>query len=303
VNWARECVVSWIPIIGPAICKVFEWVCRAFEYVCLAAVWITQWVCHAWNVITTFICLTWLTFVAAASIVAGVFIKAVFSIPIVGALLRELLNAATSLAVGIVGFIVEGGACGLLGICPPKKLRVCVIIAHDANGPVATQATVQPIVDRLVAIFLAEANVNVYAHYESGGPTPNVDPKCDAEGWLQDLGLPGSQYENSASLNCRDYNFASIIGIGSAIYAFAVRDIEGKNGCSLGPLANYVLFEPTSSTGCRTHLAHEIGHACNLMHTSDQTNLMFAGCANPGRDQISGFQKVIIRGSKYCTYF
>jgi hypothetical protein len=36
----------------------------------------------------------------------------------------------------------------------------------------------------------------------------------------------------------------------------------------------------------------EGGHACNLLHTSDQANLMFKGCLITGRDQISGFQKV-----------
>lgn len=303
VNWARECVVSWIPIIGPAICKVFEWICRAFEWVCKAAVWIAHWVCHAWNLITTFICLVW-EFVIIVLAVIGILIKAIFSIPIIGAVIKEAVNFGTSVGFGIAGFVIEGVVCGLLGICLPKKLRVCVIITHDGRQPITNEAALQPILDRMKQIYKAEANINVFADVDSGGNVPNVQPSCGADGWLQDLGLPGSQYENSASLHCREYSLPSVIGLGSPIYAFAVTDIAGSsNGCSLGPLTNYVVFEAGNNCTGNTHLAHEVGHACNLLHTDDKTNLMNPGCVMPGRDQLSGFQKSIIRGSKYVTYF
>ena len=183
-------------------------------------------------------------------------------------------------------------------------MRLCVIISHDDRGqPVATQAAVQPIVDRMKQICKDETNVTVYDHFDSDARTPNVEPSCGADGWLEDLWLPGSQFENSASLNCREYSFASVIGIGSPIYAFVVKNVKGKNACSLGPLTNYIVFEPGNACAGNTHLAHEVGHACNLLHTSDQTNLMFKACLSAGRDQVSGFQKSIIRGSKYVTYF
>ena len=107
VDWARECVVSWIPLIGPAICKVFELVCRVAQAVCVVAVWVSQWVCHAWNFITTGVCLV---FEAVGALLSffGVIIKAILSIPIIGALIREILNFVTGLVLGIVGFIIEG---------------------------------------------------------------------------------------------------------------------------------------------------------------------------------------------------
>jgi hypothetical protein len=67
VSWAEQCVVRWIPIIGPLICLAFRWVCRAFQALCKLTVWITHWVCHAWNIVKTFICLLWMTVVFVQS--------------------------------------------------------------------------------------------------------------------------------------------------------------------------------------------------------------------------------------------
>jgi hypothetical protein len=302
VSASKECVVSWIPFIGPAICKVFEWVCRAFQWVCKAAVWIAHMVCHAWNFITTFVCTVWETVVVIVFVV-GTFVKFILAIPIVGAIIKEVINFFTGLIIGLIGLVVEGFFCGLLGICAPKKLRVCVIHNIDADA-----SKLQPILDRTKQILKDEANVTVYAQTGTGAGGLHVDAECGASAWGQDLGLIGSQYERAASLNCMEYTVPSIIGLGSPIYAFAVKDIAGRdNGCSLWFLTNYVVFETVDSCGNNTHLAHEIGHACGLTHPlfddSDSTNLMHSKCVNPGRDQLSTFQKSIVRGSKYVTYF
>jgi hypothetical protein len=305
VDWAKDCVASWIPWIGPAICKVFEWVCRAFEWVCKAVVWVAQWVCHAWNLITTFVCLLWETALLVLAI-PGIFVKAILSIPIIGAFIKQVINFVTAIVIGFVGFIIEGALCGLLGICLAKKLRVCVIIADNGRGPITTEAALQPIIDRMKQIYKSQANINVYPDVESGGPTPNVEPNCGAKGYLEDLWLYGSQYENAASLNCRENSSASVIGLGSPIYAFAVTNVIGKNGCSLGPFSNYVVFEAGNTCNGKTHLAHEIGHTCGLwLHAGDDdtANLMYKSCRATGRDQLSAFQKSIVRGSKYVTYF
>jgi len=305
VAWAEECVVSWIPLIGPAICKVTEWVCKGFAWVCKGAVWISSWVCHAWNVVKTTFCLVY-EVLGAALYIAGIFIKAILSIPVLGALIRELVNAVTGILFGIVGFVVEGILCGITGLCFTKRMRVCIIITHNGREPVTTPAAIQPMVDRLVNIYRDEANIDVEVSFNEGGPVPNVHPGCGFDAWLEDLWLYGSQYENSASLNCREYNVASVVGLGSPIYAFCVEDVIDKNGCSLGPLTNYVTFQgPGPQCLSNTTLAHEVGHACGLLlhDESDVTNLMYKQCQPTGRDQLSPFQKVIVRGSKYCTYF
>ena len=307
VEWVKgKCIVQWIPIIGPVICKVFELVCAVFKPVCVFAVWVSHWVCHAFNIVTTVMCIV---FEAANAVlfIAGIFIKAIFSIPIVGALIKEIINTITSIVFGAIGFVIEGIACGLIGLCLPKKLRLCVIITRRGNEPVATVAQVQPIVDRMIQIYRDDLNIDVYAEIQSDGNVPEVTTAdCEWAGWWEDLWLHGTQYESSASLHCRGYSMASVAGLGSPIYAFAVRDVAGadKNGCSLGPITNYVLFE-VPEPGCpnHTHLAHEAGHACNLWwHHPNPNNLMYFSC-DGDRHRLEPVQKVLVRGSKYVTYF
>lgn len=298
-SWRKNCKIKWIPIIGPALCKIFEWVC-------IAAVWIVNWVCHAINVITTFHCLVWETVLPPLSFLVGIFVKAVFSIPFFGALLREAINVATSIAFGVIGIVFEGLVCGIFGLCFPKTLRLCVIITHDGRAPVKTPADVKPFVDRMKQIYKDEANVIVHEHY-SDGNSPNVDPECGGSGWLQDLWLTGTQYENSESVNCISHSFSSVIGWRSPIYAFVVKDIKGDdvNGCSLGPLTNYVVFKLDNAVPLVNDvtLAHEVGHACGLLlHSDDMNNVMYSD-GIPGRNRFTGLQKTIIRGAKYVTYF
>lgn len=305
-EWAKECVVSWIPFIGPAICKVFEWVCKASEWICTAAVWIVSMVCHAWKLVHVFICTLW---EAAGWImtIPVLLVKLIFAIPIVGAALKEAFNFITGLGFGVAGAIAEGGLCGSLGICPAKHIRLCVVISRNGRGHVATPADIQPLVDRAVQIFKDQANVHLWADVHDGTNGPYLAKvKCDGGAWLQDMGAKGMTYELSEGRYCVGSAFGSLVGIASPIYAFAVGGIEDKNGCSLWWLSNYLTFEPPHSAGCLggTHLAHEIGHCCGLApHSGDAANLMYKDCKNPGRDQMTGFQKAVIRGSKYATYF
>jgi len=287
-RWEKKCVVSWIPIIGPLICKVFKWFC-------MAAVWVSHWVCHAVNVIITFVCTAWETLIPILSIALGWLIEVILAIPIVGSFIRQILAAATWLGAGLVGLVVEGGLCGLFGICLTKRLRLCVIIEHDGRAPVATPQAIAPIIQRTKEIFKSELNIDVQESYHDG-QAPNVSPvKCDSGAWIEDLLLKGSQYQMR---RCRWENFATVIGVGSPIYAFFVRDIIDKVGCSLGPLSSYVTVETTAGN---TTLAHEIGHACGFPHNSDQNNIMYKDGSRG--TTFTGLQKSIVRGSKYVTYY
>ena len=122
----------------------------------------------------------------------------------------------------------------------------------------------------------------------------------------QDLWLTGSQYESSAALNCHGESFSSIIGLGSPIYAFAVTDVKGKNGCSLWWLTNYVVFEASPNPMCNgnTHLAHEIGHACVLTHALDSdNNLMYKACTTAGPVTSFPVFKSCLSAVRKCNLF
>lgn len=306
-QWAKHCIVSWIPIIGPMICKVFEWICQISVVVCKASVWVVNMVCHGWKLLHTFICLVWEAAGWVATIPA-IFIKLVFAIPIIGAIIKEIINVITGVILGIIGLVGEGLLCGLLGICPSKNMRLCVIITRNDGAPVCTPADITPIVDRAAQIMKDRANIVVwpYIHDGENGPNIDADVRCDGRAWLQDLGAKGMAFELSETRYCVGGALASIFGISSPLYVFVVKGIINKNGCSMGPLTNYVAIEGPATAACEgsTYLAHEMGHAMGLWkHASGTANLMYRRCTVPGRDQLSGFQKSVIRGSKYVQYF
>ncbi|MBL7694076.1 MAG: hypothetical protein JNK91_04475 [Ferruginibacter sp.] len=94
------------------------------------------------------------------------------------------------------------------------------------------------------------------------------------------------------------------------ITIFIVRDIEGKIGCSLGPLTDYVTIGTTPTTGpnpisgvsSEYNMAHELGHCCGLLfHSDDMKNLMYP---DHGRDNnVKSWQKALVRTSRHCTFW
>ena len=85
------------------------------------------------------------------------------------------------------------------------------------------------------------------------------------------------------------------------ITIFIVRDIAGKIGCSLGPLTDYVTVS-TKGVASESTMAHELGHCCGLLHRKDQPdNLMRPDV--PRGDNITGWQKFIVRTSRHCTFW
>jgi hypothetical protein len=76
-----------------------------------------------------------------------------------------------------------------------------------------------------------------------------------------------------------------------------VQDIEGFGGCSLGFATDYVTVD---KRGIAT-IAHELAHACNLLHRKDPENLM-----NPtqkGQSTLTDWQIAILRSSRHVTHF
>ena len=76
-------------------------------------------------------------------------------------------------------------------------------------------------------------------------------------------------------------------GLGAPIIAFAVRKFSPAKtkGSSLGPLADYITVDFV--TGTESVLAHEMGHACNLTHTTDDTDTSLMNTRPSSRDPQS----------------
>jgi hypothetical protein len=86
------------------------------------------------------------------------------------------------------------------------------------------------------------------------------------------------------------------------VTAFVVRDVkDGKLGCSLGPLSDYVTVDREGVQKSTRTLAHEIGHSCSLWHVGDTANLMFH--SDGGGDGVRWWQCNLFRSSRHVTYW
>jgi hypothetical protein len=213
--------------------------------------------------------------------------------------LAEAVNVAREAGNRLVGIPELAGS--LAGSRRPKRLRVRVAILRDEQGrPVATPAEVEPsfaeagrILRERLAIELLPAGSPLVTTLAAPAPTAALDSPCARGSWQADFGPGGDFFRRHAERS-------PATGSGAPITVFVVRDVLGKAGCSLGPLVDHVTVDRSALTEARLRvLAHELGHACGLPHSSAAENLML-----PSRmgDRLQPWQVAVFRSSRHVTY-
>lgn len=202
-----------------------------------------------------------------------------------------------------------------LGIMPEKRLRVCVQLAPGASE--ATRMEMLQALKVAVQIYRREANVRLvpaipwFAEGAFAGPTSpadswlgvgdsdthRLDVGCALQAVGEDIGRVGGVLAWRA---LRHHPFGigrRLLGSGAPLVVFAVGSVAGGRliGCSLGPLTDYVTVD-IGRPGC---LAHELGHACNLLHISQTGNVMNPTC---GGAHLTRWQVVLVRLSRHVSY-
>lgn len=233
----------------------------------------------------------------------------------IGVQALNIVQAFLNRLVGIGDLILS-----VFGILPMKKIRIHVAILQDQNGPMADQQQVEAAVQAARTIFEREARTEIVP--ASGGlvgtqpglaPEAALEVNCGVGAWLDELRDAGAYFRPREARNLT----GSLFGYAAPVTAFVVRTLEGKEGCSLWLLTNYITIErawqqrseddvagtpPEAfySINART-LAHEIAHACGLWHpmSGDDDNLM-----NPGgaATTLTWSQKRLFRNSRHVTY-
>lgn len=249
--------------------------------------------------------------------VAAAGIDLFFSIPILGRILKMFWNAILTLLnmlAGLIEFLLMS-----IGVMPEKKLRISVVLfKSEEEGILAEPDEVVKQLQNAVKVFKDQANIRLIpispyqsktkAEYTLASPdwihipekpvsSDVLDVHCNLKAFLEDLWITGSKYQISAMTSFFYGNFLRIIGYGSPIIVFIVRSIHRHGGCSLGPLSDYVTVH-RNNLAC---IAHEVGHACNLLHDSDKHNLMYSricGLENMTRSQVAW-----VRASRHVTLF
>jgi hypothetical protein len=260
-------------------------------------------------------------------------IAILLSLPIIGAIIRWLLNFLTAIIWFLIG--LPDLILGLLGIRPEKLLRVCPVILTDERGkPVGN---LKHAIDQLqIAANLMKRECNVrlvplkpfqYATGLNGAPTVTadwikvidrgshdsdvLDPDCDLSGFGADLGVAGSKFNLLMMVHCFYGAWRRLLGYGAPVSVFFVRSQQGgaAEGCGMWivDFITVVGHVMPVSEDFRRVTVHEMGHATNLLHvdgTGDNVMIM----PRPSTTNVMDFrfytwQILLIRASKHVSYF
>jgi hypothetical protein len=319
------------------LCVAWTWV---ENLVCVAYQYIQKTVCEGIDILTTFIAVLVSLIEVVLGVIGGLLgaiVDGLLSIPIFGRALEWLLNIGRSiLSFGAAFF---DSILALAGIMPEKKMFLLVVIQRDSRSePIISDRTViYRSVQYLINCFREELNIRVLPYKliqfktpfsadsisnddfivvdDESTPDRDLDLCCDECEAGNNLLRRGGVYSAKITRNNFFGGGRRLLGWGSPVLAFAVRSFtDGKAGCSLGPLTdfvtvrfqnsdpNFVLSDLTSekSLGSVTDLAHEVGHCCSLPHFEDAENLMKRGPNRKGH--LTMWQKVLVRSSRHVTY-
>ncbi len=297
--WNVPCHVARAACIAAAaISRAACWVARAAcvvaaevaKVACLAAAAVARAACELANVVLDIVALV---------------IGLILSIPIIGGILRTILNWVTEIVwrvVGLVDFFASW-----VGIRPRKKMYIGAVVPSVNGVQIVTDTEILRQVNAAIAFYDQTCNVNVIftgiCKTGIAPPEGGLVVGCDVGGFFSDWWLAGSYFELAAATCKFTDSFRRVIGLGAEIIIFIVQDVtpSGTNGCSFGSTHNYVVVEAKSSD--QDFVAtHEIGHACWLPHDGDIQNLMneVTPAANP---VLTGLQVSLVRWSKHCVYF
>lgn len=215
---------------------------------------------------------------------------------VVRVVVRVVILVVNSLTVGLFDLLL-----GFLA-WPPKKLRLHIFILSNQKGPLVNPADLTPAIDFARQTLKDKFNVKLLAYSESmveiikqPAPPAALDVPCDSDALKGEFGEAGEFFaKHLAGWN------AIPVSLTFPITVFVVRDVQGKKGCSLGPLTDYVTMD-VAGVGVATTMAHEMGHSCSLWHSKTLSNLMW-----PEDNRGNGakwFQKNLLRSSRHVQYW
>jgi len=227
---------------------------------------------------------------------------------------KAVANVVKGIVRNIVRIVVEvihrlvNLGLGLIFWGREKKLRVHIVILHEpGQAPLVTEQNADDSFERAKAILKDKFNVRGYGFgkphittLKEEAPDRALNVECGAGGYFtREYGAAGSFFASHlGGWNVLPVTFMYPITV--FVVAHVTHDGKEWRGCSWGILADYVVLTPTGINDDTT-LAHEIGHACSLLHRDSKSNLMFHGWDRG--TSVTGWQRFWFRGSRHVNFY
>lgn len=283
-NWWCLCCNKWFCWLVWVVVKVVRWV------VVTVGKWVARVVCEVVNFVVDLV---------------GALINLILAIPIIGGIIRTVLNWVLEIVWRIISLPEFIGS--LVGIRLRKKMYFGIVIPVVDGEALMSETAIQPWVDSAIEIYDRTCNIDLrftgYCRTDIRPPGGRITVDCGAGGFFADWWLDGSWFQ-LVSVTCKfESNWRRVTGLGGEIIAFIVHDITNAVGCSMSATSDFVTVQVPPGPFVDT-LAHEIGHACLLLHvdSEDGNNLMDTGGRTTPRPVLTDFQIATVRSSRHCTY-
>lgn len=238
--------------------------------------------------------------------VIGFVIGLILAIPILGGIIRTILNWVLEIVWRIIGIFELLGS--LIGIRLRKKMYFGVVIPVIDGVPLVQESAIQPWVDTAIEIYNRTCNIDLrftgFCQTEIKPPMNPIILDCGVGGFFSDWWILGSWFE-FVSNTCKFVsNWRRVTGLGGEIIVFIIHGYSSRSvGCSMGPTHNYVTVQVPPGPFNDT-VAHEIGHACALLHrATGGTNLMDTGGRSTPMPVLTNWQVAVVRSSRHAVYF
>ena len=180
-KWWCACCNKWFCWIETILVKIIQLV------IVIIGKWVVRIVCEIISIVLD---------------VIAFIVNLILSIPIIGGIIRTILNWVTEIIWRIVGLLDFIGS--LLGIQPRKKMYFGLIIPTHDGKPIANQADIQPQIDAAIEHMDRLCNINLIftgtCNSSVNAPDNPLEYPCNAKGFFSDWWIQGSFYEFAASL-------------------------------------------------------------------------------------------------------